>query len=84
MAQLGAAEMAQRLRALAALAEDPGSVPSTRESVHLSVLRLFLTHSPEILHSLLASVSTRHVYGAQTYMQAKHSNTLNKIHFKVT
>jgi hypothetical protein len=34
----GAAEMAQQLRALAALAEDPGSIPSTHNgSSHLSL-----------------------------------------------
>ena len=49
-----AGELAQWLRARAALAENPGSTPSTHKAAHNSVL------FQEAQQSLLASVSTVH------------------------
>jgi hypothetical protein len=64
-------EVAQQLRALAALAEDPGSVPGTHVEAH-SHLKL---RSQRIPCSLLTSMGTRHTHSALTDTQAKHSYT---------
>ena len=62
--------MAQQLRALVALLENPGLSPSNCMAVYNPI------------SSLLASTDTRHTHSTQTYMQAKHSYTWNKINFK--
>ncbi|KAM7321681.1 hypothetical protein ACRRTK_019773 [Alexandromys fortis] len=58
--------MAPLLRALAALPEGPGVIPSTHIAAHNC-----LTPVPEGSIPLLASVGTRRKYATQTYMQAK-------------
>lgn len=60
-------EIAQRFRALAYFAEDPGSVPRTTCRVTISSL------SSGIWWSLLASVTS-----VQTYVQANHPHAENK------
>jgi hypothetical protein len=52
-------EMAQPLRALAALPENPGLIPSNHRAAH----NLELTPVPGHQRPLLASVGTRHVSG---------------------
>ena len=71
---LGAGEMAQWLRALAALAEDLGSVPRA----HIEAHNLPITPFPGDPKPLLITIGARHVYDMHTYMQAKHSFTSNK------
>lgn len=51
-------------KSAAALAEDPGLVPSTPMAAH----NPFITSVPEGLIPLLASVNTRHTHGAQAYV----------------
>ena len=59
--------MTQLLRALIALAEDPGSVLST----HM-VSQSSLTPVPGDLFPLLTSAGTMHAHGAHAYTQTKH------------
>ena len=65
-----AGEMTQWIRALAT--EDPGLAPRTHVVAHNSV-------TPVPVALLLPSdlCDTKHTCGAHTYMQAKHSYTLN-------
>ena len=60
-----AGEVAQWLRALAALVEDLGSVPSTH------------TVCNPIWCILLASMGIRHACSAHTYMQSTHTHKNN-------
>lgn len=72
---LGAGEVAQKLRALAAFSEDHGSVFCIYTVAH----RLSLTPVPGIQCPPLTSEDTRYTHGAQAYIQAKHSC----IHLKI-
>jgi hypothetical protein len=63
--------MAKRLQALAALPENPASIPSTHTVAH----NLLEYQFHEIQCSLLASSGSVHTRGVQTYVQAKHSYT---------
>ena len=56
-------KMVQRLRALAALPEDPGSIPTT----HMGDSPLSV-NLKRVLSSLLVSEGTRHAHGTHTYM----------------
>jgi hypothetical protein len=67
----GAGEMILQLRALDALAEDPGFIPSTPKRAH--------NQFQGIQCPLLASPCTRYVHGTQTHMQARTDR--NKISF---
>jgi hypothetical protein len=69
-----AREMAQQLRALVTLLEDPSSDLSTHVVAHSICNSQFQGFQ----HTLLASTCTRYLHGTQTYMQAKHSYTQNK------
>lgn len=63
--------MAQWSRALAALAEDLGSVPT----IHMVTICNWFQF-PGHLMSLLNTVNITHAYGTLTYMlQAKHSRS---------
>lgn len=63
--------MVQWLMALAALAENPGSIPSTLMEAHTCLwLQLQGLQNP-----LLESTSTKNTRGAHAYMQAKHAST---------
>ena len=61
---MGAAEMAHLLRALAALPEDLGSIPSTNMTAHTCNWSYRLREGPDAL--------------TQTYMQAEYNAHLNK------
>ena len=69
--KLGTGERVQQLRALAALPEDPGLIPSNHMVVHS---HLSLQHQG-IPCPLLFSESTRHKYGTQTYMHRQNTHT---------
>jgi hypothetical protein len=56
--------MTKQLRALAAVPEDPGSVPNTHMTAHNSIIPV----PRYLMPSLLGALGTRHAYGAQTYM----------------
>jgi hypothetical protein len=58
---MAAGEMAQKLRAMVAFPEDPGSIPSTHGG-----------SQPSVTPGLLASIDTRHACDVQIYMQGKH------------
>lgn len=60
--------MADWVRALAVLAEDPGLVPSIHMATQLSVNSI----SRGSMSPLLASSEARHTCDAHTYMQAKY------------
>ena len=65
--------MSQQLRALAALAEDVGSVPSTHMMVYNHLLLMF----QRAQYPILASIGNRLAHSAQTYMQANtHSHKI--------
>ena len=67
---LPAGEMAQRLRALAALSGDLGLIPKPK----WQLTTIYKLQFQGIQGSLPASVGTRYACGAQTYIQA-HSYT---------
>lgn len=58
-------EMASPLRTLAALSEDPSSVPRLYKVAHNHPL----LHFQGIWHSLLASVGTRHTWGTMAFLK---------------
>ena len=60
--------MAQLLRALAALAEDRGSVSSAYMVAH----NCLPFHFQGLQHPFLTSMDTNNTHGTHTYMQAKH------------
>jgi hypothetical protein len=68
---IGAGEMARGLRALIALAEDTGLIPSTHMMAHNHPELWF----QRIQSSLLTSVDPRHKHAAQIYMETKSSGT---------
>lgn len=78
--RVGAIEIAQRLIALAALAEDSGSVPS----VHIVARNHSqLPVSGELGSSLLTSTGTRHKNGTHTHLHTCrqifiHTKQINK------
>lgn len=59
--------MAQQLRALTSLAEDPGSVPGTRMVVH--------SHLDLQFQGVQSSKDSRHKRGTKPYTQAKRPYT---------
>jgi hypothetical protein len=63
--------MVHQLRALVAIAEDPGLLLSTDVEAHNSL-------KPVLGYPILSSIITRHIRGAHTYIYAKHSYTYNK------
>lgn len=69
-------EVAQWLSTLTVLGKDPCSIPST----HIEAITICNSgcRRLDILSYPLRVVST-HVYGAQTYKQAKHLYTSNKV-----
>jgi hypothetical protein len=66
--------MVQWLRALAALPEDQGLIPSNHMVSHIHLQLQF----QGIQHSLLTSTGTRHTCGAQPCMHAQHLYVQNK------
>lgn len=66
---MGLVRLERWLRALAALAEGMGSIPSTYTMDHNQLAPLF----QRIWCPLLTSTVTRHTHGKQTYMEIKLS-----------
>ena len=68
MKGVSARELAQWLRAaLKAVVVNPGSIPSTEWNSQLSV-----TPVPRNATPLVTFMGTKQIYGALTYLQAKH------------
>jgi hypothetical protein len=68
----GDREMAQQLRALAVLVEDPSWIPSTHMVAHMELQPCVTLVSGDLIPS---SVDTSYACGTQIYIQAKHSYT---------
>lgn len=70
--------MAQWLRVVTALTEDPHSIPRA----HVVLTTIYSSVSKELLHLPLGSSGTRHTRGTQMYMKAKHYKVRESKSFK--